>query len=71
MIKMDNITAVELAEGIIEGTEEELKEAWQHLVDTGLAWSLQGRFGRIAHSMIEDGFLKAPKGWGYNIDTIG
>ena len=51
--------------------EEELKEAWQHLVDTGLAWSLQGRFGRIAHAMIENGDIKAPKGWKYDIDTIG
>ena len=71
MIKMYNITAIEIAEGEIEVTEEELKKAWQHLVDTGLAWSLQGRFGRIAHSMIENGDIKAPKGWGYDIDTIG
>ena len=76
MIKMDNVTAVEIAEGEIEVTEEELKKAWQHLVDTGLAWTLQGRFGRIAHAMIEDGFINPPKGFPtsdekYNIDTIG
>lgn len=76
MIKMDDVTAIEIAEGEIEVTEEELKNAWQHLVDTGLAWNLQGRFGRIAHSMIEDGFINPPKGFPtsdekYNIDTIG
>ena len=58
MIKMDNLTAVEIAEGEIEVTEKELKEAW----------SLQGRFGRIAQSMIEDGFINSPN---YDIDTIG
>ena len=68
MIKTNNLTAVEIAEGEIEVTEKELKEAWQHLVDTGLAWSLQGRFGRIAQSMIEDGFINSPN---YDIDTIG
>lgn len=76
MVKMNNLIAVEIAEGVIDSTEEELRDAWQHLVDTGLAWSLQGRFGRTAHSMIEDGFINAPKGFPtsgekYNIDTIG
>ena len=74
---MDNFTAVGIAEGFIPADhEDQVREAWQHLVDTGLAWTLQGRFGRIAHAMIEDGFINAPKGFPtsgekYNIDTIG
>jgi hypothetical protein len=57
--------AVALAEGFEEGSEEEGSEeegseeeiiaAWQHLIDTGLAWSLQGWFGRQARALIEQG----------------
>ena len=54
---MDSYRAVGLAEGFEEGTDEERIEAWQHLVDTGLAWSLQGWFGRQAVAMIEAGII--------------
>jgi hypothetical protein len=54
---MKNFDAVGLAEGWIEGSEEEILEAWQHLVDTGLAWSLQGWFGRTACHLIEQGLI--------------
>jgi hypothetical protein len=52
---MTDYRAVALAEGFEEGTEEEQIEAWQHLIDTGLAWSLQGSFGRMAKHLIEQG----------------
>ena len=55
---MDNYTAVGIAEGFIEAeTDEQVLQAWQHLVDTGLAWSLQGWFGRTARRLIDDGFI--------------
>ena len=51
---MDNYTALGITEGFIEPTDEDqVLQAWQHLVDTGLAWQLQGRFGRIAIDLIE------------------
>lgn len=59
---MDNFTATGLAEGFIEAeSEEQLLEAWQHLVDTGLAWQLQGFFGRTAQHLINEGYINAPE----------
>jgi hypothetical protein len=59
--KLDDYTATMIAEGVIEITHhEDYIEAWQHLIDTGLAWRLQGWFGRAAHRMIEEGHCKPP-----------
>lgn len=59
---LDNYTAVGRAKGFIPGTEAEIIESWQYLIDTGLAWSLQGFFGRTAMALIEQGICWAP--WG-------
>ena len=57
---MDNFTACGLAEGFIEAeSEDQILEAWQYLIDTGLCWQLQGWFGRTATALIEDGICHA------------
>ena len=43
--------------GILE--EEDTITLFQHLVDTGMAWQLQGHYGRTAQQMIEAGVINA------------
>tara|TARA_R110002020_G_scaffold4941_1_gene21168 strand:+ start:275 stop:457 length:183 start_codon:yes stop_codon:yes gene_type:complete len=55
---MDNYLAIGIAEGFEEPeNEEQVIKAWQHLVDTGLVWTLQGWFGRTAKDLIEKGVI--------------
>ena len=55
---MNNYKATGLAEGFIEAeSEEQIIKAWQHLHDTGLAYNLQGWFGRTARDLINEGII--------------
>ena len=68
---MDTFEAVMIAEeGCLCGStacyaegcdsEEVQLEAWQHLIDTGLAYQLQGWFGRVAEQLIMEGKCSRP-----------
>ena len=57
MRKLDDYLATGLAEGFEQGTEQEVIAAWQYLHDTGLAYKLQGWFGRTAKQLIEQGII--------------
>lgn len=39
-----------------EMTEEEVIVFMQSLIDSGIAWKLQGHYGRMANFLIEQGF---------------
>ena len=54
MTGFDLCTAIEAYE---EGTmeEEDVRDFFQALVNSGLAWSLQGAYGRKAHKMLDAG----------------
>jgi hypothetical protein len=58
-IDCDNMTtqlAIEICEQLVPASNEEELEAWQYLIDTGLAWQLEGSIGRKAKRLIDDGY---------------
>ena len=60
---MNKYKAVGIVEGFIEAkSEKQVIESYQHLADSGLAWTLQGQFGRNTIHLIEQGLvlLKCP-----------
>lgn len=58
---MNTFDAVGIAEGFIEvESEAQVIEAWQYLIDTGMAWKLQGWFGRTASHLIGEGICQEP-----------
>jgi predicted AAA+ superfamily ATPase len=61
-MKMTDYQATAIAEGWEPALDEkQIVEAWQHLIDTGLAWRLQGWFGRTASALIEQGVCHEAK----------
>jgi hypothetical protein len=58
---MSTFDAIMIAEGAEQvESEEQYLEAWQILIDTGMAYQLQGWFGRTANALIEEGHCTAP-----------
>ena len=59
---MDTIDATMIIEGVVpERYYGQVVDAWQLLIDTGLAWQLQGCYGRTAQALIEKGICNAPE----------
>ncbi len=54
---MDIFTATMIAEGVEDADYDTTVEAWQLLHDTGVAYSLQGWFGRTAQNLIAQGVI--------------
>ena len=58
MSNINKADAVGIAEGWIEvDTEEEVIQAWQELVNSGLAWQLLGWLERTAKHLINEGVI--------------
>lgn len=57
MTQYDSVTAIILYEQG-ELSEDETIELFQHLVNTGLAWQLQGHYGRTATALIAAGYVE-------------
>ena len=53
---MNNQLAIEICEQLVTADHDEEIEAWQHLIDTGLVWQLQGWYGRTAKRLIDEGY---------------
>ncbi len=56
MNQIDRIIAYE--QGELDNDDEETLALFQELVDSGLAWSLQGHYGRTAMSLLEAGLIE-------------
>lgn len=54
----DHVGAIIQYEGGEQSAEETLR-LFQYLVDTGLAWKLQGHYGRTAKTLIDKGLVSA------------
>ncbi|QDP54510.1 MAG: hypothetical protein Unbinned2514contig1000_2 [Prokaryotic dsDNA virus sp.] len=52
--------AVSIVEGFQVASDDERKQAWQYLIDTGLAFNLQGGFGQMAYNLISVGICNPP-----------
>jgi hypothetical protein len=61
------VKPIDLTNDLIAFENGELEDAqivalFQHLINTGLAWSLQGMYGRNARALIEAGLCSTPSG---------
>ena len=58
MTKQYDVTGNIIAYEQGELEQEAVVELFQHLVDSGMAWQLQGSYGRMAKSLIEAGYVE-------------
>ena len=47
-------------------TKEQYLKVWEHYINTGLVWKMQGWYGRNAQQLLQQGLVKFPKGKTYD-----
>ena len=58
---MTPFEAIMTIEGTDNASDEEQLAAWQHLINTGIVWTLQGWYGRGAVHLLNAGFCTMPE----------
>jgi len=56
---MSPIDAIFTIEDNRNASQEDIVQAFQVLIDSGIVWSLQGSYGRTAQVLIEEGYCHA------------
>lgn len=56
---MTTTRAIDIIDGFEYGDAQETIAAYQYLIDTGIVWNLQGRYGRMAMHLIEVGICSS------------
>jgi len=59
--EMTTLRAVDIIDGFIAGSAQDLIHAYQFLIDNGSVWSMQGRYGRQAKHLIDVGLCTKPQ----------
>ena len=57
---MTKTKAIDIIDGFVAGSAQDIIHAYQHLIDTGIVWNLQGRYGRQAQHLIQIGLCTKP-----------
>ncbi len=58
--ELDFIIAYE--DGALDDDEDEIIYGFQHLIDSGIVWKLQGHYGRTAQCLIDAGYCHECEG---------
>lgn len=62
---VEKFDIVDFVIGFEEGSIDEpsIVEGFQHMINSGVVWGLQGMYGRTATNLIEEGICKPANEW--------